>query len=236
MCNQCNDPSHGGLGRRGLLGAFSASLLAGGLMVRPANAAGSRITADAALKRLMDGHKAYLADKASVRGYGAGRAGRAGGQTPIAMFLSCADSRVLPELVFNQGPGDIFVCRVAGNVGNEYDIASIEYGAAVLEIPLLVVLGHSGCGAVDAAIKVHRDGAKLPGHLPGLIDMIVPAVKAAEATNPKNLLAASITENVRNTVRGFSTSQPVLAPKVASGALKVVGAVYDVGTGKITMT
>ena len=72
--------------------------------------------------------------------------------------------------------------------------------------------------------------------LPGLIDMIVPAVKAAEATNPKNLLAASITENVRNTVRGFSTSQPVLAPKVASGALKVVGAVYDVGTGKITMT
>ncbi len=235
MCNQCGDSSHVRLGRRGLMGAFSAGLLAGGLLARPAVAASPRITADAALKRLMDGHKAYLADKASVSGYGAGRAGRAGGQTPIAMFLSCADSRVLPELIFNQGPGDIFVCRVAGNVSNEYDIASIEYGAAVLEIPLLVVLGHSGCGAVDAAIKVHRDGAKLPGHLPGLIDMIVPAVKAAEATNPKNLLAASITENVRATVRNLSSSQPLLAPKAQSGALKVVGAVYDVGSGKITM-
>ncbi len=235
MCNQCGDSSHVGLGRRGLMGAVSAGLVAGGLLARPAVAATTRITADAALKRLMDGHKAYLANKASVSGYGAGRAGRAGGQTPIAMFLSCADSRVLPELIFNQGPGDIFVCRVAGNVSNEYDIASIEYGAAVLEIPLLVVLGHSGCGAVDAAIKVHRDGAKLPGHLPGLIDMILPSVKAAEATNPKNLLAAATTENVRHTARNIAASQPVLAAKVQSGALKVVGAVYDVGSGKITM-
>ena len=245
MCNQCGDTGHVGLGRRGLLGTLSAGLFAGGLFAQPASAqpAGAkpvsvqpaRITADAALKRLMDGHKAYMANKASVSGYGAGRAARAGGQTPIAMFLSCADSRVLPELIFNQGPGDIFVCRVAGNVGNEYDLASLEFGAAVLEIPLLVVLGHSGCGAVDAAIKVHRDGAKLPGHLPGLIDKIVPAVKIAEAGNPKDLVAASITENVRHTMRTLSTSQPLLGPKVTSGALKVVGAVYDVGTGKISM-
>ena len=106
MCNQCGDTGHVGLGRRGLLGTLSAGLFAGGLFAQPASAqpAGAkpvsvqpaRITADAALKRLMDGHKAYMANKASVSGYGAGRAARAGGQTPIAMFLSCADSRVLP--------------------------------------------------------------------------------------------------------------------------------------------
>lgn len=235
MCNECFDIRHTGLRRRGLLGMVSAGLLAGGLPMKAALAADAPITADAALKRLMDGHKAYMDGKASVGDYGPGRAGRAGGQSPIASILSCADSRVLPELIFNQGPGDVFVCRVAGNVENADGIASLEYGARFLGIPLILVLGHSGCGAVDAAIKVHRENAQLPGHLPGLINMIVPAVKQAEATKPKDLLAATIIENVRNTVRNISTSQPLLAPKVQAGTLKVVGAVYDVGSGAVTM-
>ena len=149
------------------------------------------------MKRLMAGHAKYLAGQASVGNYAAGRAGRAGGQTPIAAILSCADSRVPPELIFNQGPGDLFVVRVAGNVENADGLASLEYGTEVLGIPLIMVMGHSNCGAVAAAIKVHRENLVLPGHLPGLIDLLLPAVKA--------------------------------------GKVKVVGSVYDVPTGKVTL-
>src|SRR6266436_5876486 len=110
------------------------------------------------------------------------RAARMQGQYPIAQILSCSDSRVAPELLFDQGPGDLFVMRVAGNVVSPNLLASIEYGAQFLGAPLIMVLGHSGCGAVDAAIKVLKDKAVLPGHLSALIAAIKPAVIVAEKT------------------------------------------------------
>src|SRR5512138_2942243 len=121
------------------------------------------ISGAAALQRLIDGNARYAANDPNERDFSSGRAARAAAQYPIAAILSCADSRVAPELVFDQGPGDLFVVRVAGNVVNTDLLASLEYGVEFLGIPLIMVLGHSGCGAVDAAIEVLKKDAKLPG-------------------------------------------------------------------------
>ena len=109
------------------------------------------------------------------------RAARVATHRPIASVLSCSDARVGPEFLFDQGPGDLFVVRVAGNVLLDEGLASLEYAAQFLGAPLMFVLGHSNCGAVDAAIKVVQDNATLPGHLPGLIDQLKPAVLPAQA-------------------------------------------------------
>jgi len=218
-----------------LFAGLAAGLAVSATPARAADPAKPPLTPDAAMKRLMAGHAKYLAGQASVGNYAAGRAGRAGGQTPIAAILSCADSRVPPELIFNQGPGDLFVVRVAGNVENADQLASLEYGTEVLGIPLIIVMGHSNCGAVAAAIKVHRENTVLPGHLPGLIDLLLPAVKKAEATKPPNLLAAATIENVRATVATIAASDPLIAAAVKAGKVKVVGSVYDVPTGKVTL-
>jgi carbonic anhydrase len=102
------------------------------------------------------------------------------GQNPFAAVLSCADSRIAPEYCFDTARGGIFVCRVAGNIASDEMIASLEYAVSVLNTPLIVVLGHESCGAVDAAIKSLKDGTRLPGHLPSLVDAIAPAVNAVQ--------------------------------------------------------
>ncbi len=103
-------------------------------------------------------------------------------------MLGCANSRVAPELAFDQGPGEVFVVRLAGNFVNDDGLASLEYGVRFLGVPLIMVLGHSNCGAVDATIKVLKDNARLPGHLPELVRSIEPAVEAARKANASNLL------------------------------------------------
>jgi carbonic anhydrase len=158
----------------------------------------------------------------------------AAGQAPFAVILGCADSRVAPELAFDQSRGQLFVLRVAGNTLNTDTLASIEYALAVLGTPLIMVLGHSACGAVDAAIKVVADNAELPGHLPGLIDPIKPAVRAAKEQSG-DLLTNAINENVRLTVAKVQDAGPIVAPKVADGSVKVVGGVYDLATGKVEL-
>ncbi len=233
MCQTCIDVNRPALSRRFMLGGLAAGLVA----ARTARAADPKaaVTPDIALKRLMAGHATYMAGKVTVGDYAAGRSGRSMGQAPIASILSCADSRVIPELVFAQKPGELFVVRVAGNVETSYGIASLEYGAKFLGVPLIMVMGHSACGAVEAAIKVYRENIMLPGHLPELIDRIVPSVKTAEAQKPADLLAASIVQNVRTTVADLSKSEPLLAPMVKAGSIKVVGSVYDIATGRVTM-
>jgi carbonic anhydrase len=212
------------------LGALSAALIAGAGPAPPAT-----ITGDEALHRLMLGNARYRANHLDVRDFAAGRAARVTTHRPVASILSCADARVGPEFLFNQGPGDLFVVRVAGNILEDEGLASLEYAAQFLSSPLVFVLGHSNCGAVDAAIKVVQDNAVLPGHLPGLIDHVKPAVLAAQATHPANLLSASIAENVRRTVQAVTTAQPVVAPLVGSGKVKVAGGVYDIATGAVTL-
>src|SRR5215813_6822940 len=109
----------------------------------------------------------------------------------------CSDSRVAPELLFDQGPGDVFVVRLAGNFLDDDGFASLEYAVKFLGAPLVMILGHTNCGAIDAAIKVVKEGIELPGHLPELIKSIEPAVIAAHARHPSDLVAAAIEENVR---------------------------------------
>lgn len=197
----------------------------------PANAIAS---ADA-LKRLMEGNARYAANAPNERDFSSGRAARVQGQYPFAQILSCSDSRVAPELAFDQGPGDLFVMRVAGNVVNPELLASIEYGAQFLGAPLIMVLGHSGCGAVDAAIKVLKSKAVLPGHLPQLIAAIKPAVIVAEKTKTGDLLANAVTANVRRQVAQLKRSPPVVQKLYAAKKIDIVGGVYDLATGKVAL-
>ena len=140
-----------------------------------------------------------------------------------------------PELTFDQGPGDIFVMRVAGNIVSPNLLASLEYGAQFLGAPLIMVLGHTGCGAVDAAIKVLKTKAVLPGHLPELISGIKPAVIVAEKTQTGNLLDNAVTENVRRQVARLKSSPPVVQKLYMAKKIDIVGGVYDLATGKIAL-
>ncbi|HTJ65622.1 MAG TPA: carbonic anhydrase [Alphaproteobacteria bacterium] len=197
----------------------------------PANA----ISPDEALQRLMDGNGRYAANKPTVHDYSAGRVARSKAQFPIAAILGCADSRVSPEIVFDQALGDLFVVRVAGNTVNVDGIASLEYAVQFLGVPLIMVLGHSGCGAVAAAVKVVKENAKLPGHLPELIDSIKPAVVAAALHPNENLTAAATFENVRQNVNRLATNDVLINRFVTEGKVKVVGGVYEIDSGRVTM-
>lgn len=227
--------------RRGLL-IGGAALLSAGAALSACGAAEAQgkgpaaptpISGDEALRRLMDGNARYVANAPAQKDYSAGRAARVAAQYPFASILSCADSRVAPELAFDQGPGDLFVVRVAGNFLNDDGLASLEYGALVLNIPLILVLGHSNCGAVDATIKVLKDGTKLPGHLPELVNSIKPAVEAAKKMGGADLLADATAENVRRNVRLLVTGDPVVSGLVKQGKVKVVGGIYDLATGRV---
>ena len=224
MCELCN------VSRRSVLTGLAATLLAA---AGPAPT--STISGDQALKQLVNGNARYRANKLNVRDYAAGRAAQVKVHRPIASILSCSDARVSPELLFDQGPGNLFVVRVAGNILEDEGLASLEYAAQFLGCPLIFVMGHSGCGAVGAAVEVVEHNTTLPGHLPGLIDQVKPAVLAAQATHPADLLKASITENVRRTQQAVASAQPLLAGLVSSGRVKVAGGVYDIATGGVTL-
>jgi carbonic anhydrase len=236
----CNDPSAGGLSRRAIV-AGAAALAVSPWPSDPAGAQGAAapptaLTPDAALVRLTEGNARYVANAPQARDYSAGRAARAQSQHPIAAVLSCADSRVAPEFVFDQGPGDLFVVRVAGNIASRDGVASLEYAVQFLNVPLVVVLGHTACGAVDATIKVLQDNTVLPGLLPELVAAIQPGVTIARATGKPGLLDTAIAENVRQTVMRLGNTEPILANLTGSGKLKIVGGVYDLATGKVAFS
>jgi carbonic anhydrase len=150
------------------------------------------------------------------------------GQAPHAIVLSCADSRVTPEIILDQGLGDLFDIRVAGNVASDTELASIEYAASHLHTPVVVIMGHQKCGAVTAA----AESGEAAGHLPSLLGLIRPAIERARS-RPGDLIDNAVHINVENVVRQIRTSTPVLAPLVDRGALRVVGAVYSLDTGKV---
>ena len=193
------------------------------------------IAPSAALDRLMQGNARYVANDPQEKDYSLGRAARATAQYPIVAVLSCSDSRVAPELAFDQGPGDIFVVRVAGNFVNEDGLASMEYAVKFLGVPLLMVLGHTNCGAVSAAVKFVTERAELPGHLPDLVKSIEPAVIAAHGRHPSDLVAAAIEENVKLSVRRLDDDTPIIAEPLAAKKIGVVGGVYDLATGKVNL-
>jgi carbonic anhydrase len=161
----------------------------------------------------------------------------AAGQSPIACVVACADSRVTPEILFDLGIGELFVVRVAGNYvdgAGPTVKGSIEYAVAELGVSLVMVLGHSQCGAIKAAIQHIHDNDALPGAINDLVNAIKPAVTASENV-PGDKLENAIRVNVQRGVQRLNTLGPIVAPAVASGKIKVVGGVYDLATGKVTM-
>ena len=151
-------------------------------------------------------------------------------QHPFATIVSCSDSRVPPEIVFDEGLGDLFVVRVAGNVINDESLGSIEYSVDHLGVRLVLVLGHQSCGAVKAAKETIAAKTKAPGHIQSLVTAIQPAVEATA----KGDLEATIKANVKDVAQALRSSTPVLKPKVDSGDVRVVGAYYNLDTGAIT--
>jgi carbonic anhydrase len=151
-------------------------------------------------------------------------------QHPFATIVSCSDSRVPPEIVFDQGLGDLFVLRVAGNVINDESLGSIEYSVDVVAVRLIVVLGHQHCGAVKAARETIAAKGTAPGHIQSLVTAIQPAVE----TTAKGDLEATIKANVDHVAQALRSSTPILKAKVDSGELRVVGGYYSLDTGSVT--
>lgn len=151
-------------------------------------------------------------------------------QHPFAIILSCSDSRVPPELVFDEGLGDLFIVRVAGNVLNDEGLGSIEYGVDILGARLIVVLGHENCGAVDAAMKTIAAKGKAPGHIQSLVTAIKPVIDAT----PKGDLDTMIKANVKHVVDALRASTPILKTRVDSGDIQVMGGYYTLDTGAVT--
>jgi carbonic anhydrase len=220
---------------------YSLSLLAGTVAlvttVNPTRAAdsahpeGPTVAPAEAVSKLKEGNGRYTGGNLQHPGQTTERrAELANSQHPFAIILSCSDSRVPPEIVFDQGLGDLFVVRVAGNVIDDHALGSIEYAVDHLGVRLIVVLGHQSCGAVKAAKETIAAKGKAPAHIQSLVTAIRPAVEATVHDD----LEATVKANVRDVVQALRSSTPVLKPKVDSGDLRVVGAYYNLDTGAVT--
>lgn len=239
MCEVCRTGA--GISRRrfGLLGLSAASLLlAGGASAKEKHAKPPKpenvLSPDDALKRLLAGNERYVDGVTRRHDFRHEREALAGGQNPFAAILSCADSRIAPEYAFDSGRGDLFVCRVAGNFASDETIASLEYAVAVLNTPLILVLGHDACGAVDATIKSLKDDKPPPGHIPSLVAAIAPSVKTASSQGGDTLDNA-IRQNVIDNVARLKSTAPILGAAVDDRKLKVVGGIYRLRSGRVDM-
>ena len=189
----------------------------------------------AALKEIMEGNARYVANAPTERDFTAKRAALEASQAPYVAVLACSDSRVAPEFVFDQGPGDLFVVRVAGNFVTADGLASLEYATEVLNVRLIMVLGHSNCGAIKSTLKVLDDQSILPGHVADLIRSIKPGVISALAEKGHDLALRATVANVRYNVRRLQNSPPLISAAVAAGTVMVVGGVTDLGSGRVMM-
>jgi carbonic anhydrase len=221
------------ISRRDLAAGFSLMALAPWRALADAAPPQDAISPDTALRRLVDGNARYVAGKSETRDFAAGRAATAKAQYPIAAILGCADSRADPEMVFDQGIGDLFVVRVAGNYLNGDALASLEYAVAVLKVPLIFVLGHSSCGAVKATVAEIGHPDPLPGHIWDIVDALRPGVEGAVKAGGD--LDQAIGANVDWNIARVAAAQPVIAAAVAGGGVKVAGGVYDLASGRVAL-
>jgi len=184
-----------------------------------------------AIAKLKEGNSRYTSGNLQHPGQTAERRTElAKTQHPFATIVSCSDSRVPPEIVFDQGLGDLFIVRVAGNVINDEGLGSIEYSVDHLGTRLILVLGHQSCGAVKAARETIAAKGKAPGH----IESLVAAIKPAVAATAKDDLDTTVKANVRNVVQALRSSTPILKAKVDSGDIRVIGGYYSLDTGAVT--
>ena len=186
-------------------------------------------TAHIAQQKLMEGNRRYIEAKSSHPDETMERRREVAiGQHPFASIVSCADSRVAPEIVFDQGLGDIFAVRLAGNIVDDAVLATLEYAVEHLGVKYIMVLGHEKCGAVEAALK----GGEAPGHLGSLVKAIQPAIDKVKG-QPGDLLDNVVRANVAIVVQELSSSTPILAELVKNGDLTIVGARYDLDDGTV---
>lgn len=186
--------------------------------------------ADDAWRAIQTGNARFAADQSTVRQYAARRAELVGGQQPRMVVLGCADSRVPPELVFDQGLGDLFVVRSAGNVMSPIELGSIEYALEHLKATLVVVLGHEQCGAVKATMAaVKAGGGPVPGNIGAIVDEIAPVVRAAATDN----VEVCVNGNVQQVISTLFKRSPVVREMYEGGRIRVIGAKYSLTTGKV---
>ena len=203
-----------------LLLLFASTVLAGG-------AAG--LDAEESLKKLMDGNRRFVSETYDRGDIGpARRAEISKGQRPFAVIVDCSDSRVVPEFIFDQGLGDLFVIRTAGNIVDDIAIGSVEYAVKHLGVRLVLVLGHDDCGAVKATVA----GGKAEGHIDAILQAIRPAVAVA-MQKPGNLLDNAIAQNVDMVINRLQSAQPILAQALQTGDVRIVGGVYHLKDGSV---
>jgi carbonic anhydrase len=193
------------------------------------------VTPDAALALLKEGNRRFLEGN-PIRPHLTSperRAALAKEQRPFCVLVGCSDSRVAPEVLFGRGLGDLFIVRNAGNVVDLAAMGSIEFGVTVLGAPLVVVLGHERCGAVQAALDVVEKDASFPGSIGPMVEPIIPAVLRAKRDGDEDLLDRSVRANVRRVVQRLSTTEELLMAPLRSGRLKIIGAHYDLHDGKV---
>ncbi len=193
------------------------------------------MTPDEALGLLREGNRRFC-DNSPTRPQLTGherRAALAQEQRPFCVLVGCSDSRVPPELLFSRGLGELFIVRNAGNVVDLAAMGSIEYGVAVLGAPLVVVLGHERCGAVQAAVNVVREDAIYPGSIGQMIEPIIPAVLRAQRDGEDDLVERSMRQNVLRIVTRLRTTEQMLIEPQRLGRLKIVGARYDLDDGNV---
>jgi carbonic anhydrase len=217
--------------------AITAAELAGRELAAAAGGAPpmAATTPDEALARLKAGNARFAAGKPQCAPLTARVAELANGQAPYAIVLGCSDSRVPIETVFDEVPGNIFVVRVAGNFLNDDGLGSIEYAVAALKSKLILVLGHSNCGAVAAAVSYVKDGTTQPGHIQHLVRALTHAAKVTKG-QAGDWIANAVAENVKLNVARMTARSKIVAGAVKSGNLRVVGGVYDLHSGGVSFS
>jgi len=232
MCIVCDQK----MGRRAFL-RLGAGIAAAAAVSGSAFAAGgptTSLTADQALAKLKAGNQRYVSSpQACVADLAKARADVAKHQAPWVTILSCADSRVPPELIFGgQNVGELFIARNAGNMADTATLGTIEYGAAVLGVPLIVVLGHESCGAVAAACEIVEKNTKFPGSIGPMLEPIIPAALAVKG-KPGDFIDNAVRENAMRTASRIVSASNIIADLVKTGKVKVVAARYDLDDGLV---
>ncbi len=218
--------------------AVLATALAATAGMAFASGGGTGVSADQALQKLLDGNKRYVESKMSApdRSDASAREKLAQGQQPYAIILSCSDSRVPPEIIFDQALGEIFVIRVAGNVADPIVLGSIEYAAEHLGSPLIMVLGHERCGAVTATVNTKGEPE---GNIGAIIKAIQPSAKKAEeiskGKSAAELVECAVAVNAKAVAASLTEQSTILAHELKEGKIKIVTATYDLDDGKVTL-
>lgn len=213
---------------KNLLNKLNLTLFALIVSATPAFAADAN-TSNSSLKKLVDGNHRYVTSTTVCHtDWSVKRLAQTEGQKPFAVIVTCSDSRVPPEIIFDQALGDLFVIRVAGNIVDDFAIGSIEYGIAVLGADTVLVLGHSNCGAVDGALK----GLKFDNHIQEVLNAIHPAIEDVKGKTG-NVLELATKANVKHVEDTLKTSKPVLAKMLEEGKLSIFGGYYDLASGKV---